>query len=276
MGNDSKMDGSDAYTMYMDESETYNDDEKFFVMSGVIIKDSEYVHIEDALAAVKRRVWDDDSGCENYILHEMDITYASRPANRDKLNGKREQYRIFVDRKKTDLLYAELTKLFRKSNINVMGVCLPKNFLADEYGGKNNLNNQFTVGIQFMVESYCQFLIRNDAHGKICYESMQDNQNIKIQQRVYELMALGTMHYVPHTIQSRIDGIDFVEKTENVAGLQLADFVPNSLGRYAAKMKPRNTDFSKAIRRKLYDGDENRGDEHKRASRSKFGFKVLG
>ena len=271
------MDRSDAYTMYMDESETYNDNEKFFVMSGIIIKDSEYGLIEDALSDVKKCVWDGDSGCENYILHGMDISFASRPANKGKLTGKLEQYRVFTDPKKNVLLYTELTKLFRNSNISVMGVCLPKNFLEDECGGKNNLNNQLTVGIQFMVESYCQFLIRNEAHGKICYESMQDNQNIRIQQRIYELMmALGTMHYVPHTIQSRIDGIDFAEKTENVAGLQLADFVPNSLGRYAAKLKPRNTDFSKAIRRKLYDGGESRGDGRKGVSRSKFGFKVLG
>lgn len=43
-------------------------------------------------------------------------------------------------------------------------------------------------------------------------------------------------------------------KADNLAGLQLADFVPNTLGRYAAMMKPKNRDFAKNVRNKLYDG----------------------
>lgn len=54
-------------------------------------------------------------------------------------------------------------------------------------------------------------------------------------------------------------------KSENMAGLQLADFVPNTLGRYAAMMKPKNREFSRSIRDKLYDGN---GDK-------RFGFKIL-
>ena len=49
--------------------------------------------------------------------------------------------------------------------------------------------------------------------------------------------------------------------------MQLADFVPNTLGRYAASMKPKNKDFAKNVRAKLYDGDAK--------EKYKFGFKIL-
>lgn len=105
----------------------------------------------------------------------------------------------------------------------------------------------------------------NKAVGAICYEAMQPEQNAKIQQRIYELKAFGTMYYSPRTIQSYLGNIHFISKSENVAGLQLADFVPNTLGRYAAMMKPKNRDFAKNVRGKLYDGN---GDH-------RFGFKIL-
>lgn len=91
---------------------------------------------------------------------------------------------------------------------------------------------------------------------------------MKIQQRIYELKALGTLYYSPKTIQDHLRDIHFEPRTNNLAGLQLADFVPNTLGRYAAMMKPKNRDFAKNVRSKLYDGGEADG-------KYKFGFKVL-
>lgn len=105
----------------------------------------------------------------------------------------------------------------------------------------------------------------NRTTGAICYEAMQPEQNAKIQQRIYELKALGTMYYSSGTIQNYLRDINFVPKSENMAGLQLADFVPNTLGRYAAMMKPKNREFSRSVRDKLYDGN---GDK-------RFGFKIL-
>ena len=54
------------YTLYMDESETFNRiGDKYFVMSGIIIKNSNYVEIENELNKIKQNVWDNATGCEN-------------------------------------------------------------------------------------------------------------------------------------------------------------------------------------------------------------------
>ena len=47
------------------------------------------------------------------------------------------------------------------------------------------------------------------ATGAICYEAMQPEQNAKIQQRIYELKALGTMYYSSKTIQNYLRDIHF-------------------------------------------------------------------
>ena len=47
------------YTLYIDESETFNSaGDKYFVMSGVIIKDSNYSDIENVLNKAKQIVWE--------------------------------------------------------------------------------------------------------------------------------------------------------------------------------------------------------------------------
>ena len=235
-------------------------------MSGVIIRETNYPAIQSEMEALKRKVWNNAARCENYILHEKDVSFANFPLNSSKLSAVASCYHIFTDTKKVQLLYNELSKLFKKSDLYTIGVCLDKSILFARYGEKN-LNNQLTIAIQLLIEHYCQFLIMNHAAGDICYEAMQPEQNTKIQQRLYELKALGSMYYSPKTIQDCIREIHFVKKSENMIGLQLADFVPNTLGRYAAGMKPKNKNFAKIVRKKLYDGCQDKT--------YRFGFKVL-
>ncbi|MDE6738051.1 MAG: DUF3800 domain-containing protein [Lachnospiraceae bacterium] len=255
------------YTLYIDESETFNNSgKKYFVMSGVSIRKTNYPVIRSEVEELKRKVWDNITGCENYILHEKDISFANFPLNSSKLSAVASCYHIFTDTKKVQLLYNELSKLFKKSDLYIIGVCLDKSALFARYGEKY-LNNQLTIAIQLLVEHYCRFLIMNKSTGDICYEAMQPEQNTKIQQRLYELKALGSMYYSPKTIQDYIREIHFVKKSENMIGLQLADFVPNTLGRYVAGMKPKNKNFAKIVRKKLYDGSQDKT--------YRFGFKVL-
>lgn len=253
------------YTLYIDESETFNNTgNKYFVMSGVIIRDSDYLEIENKLNQIKKKIWDNTQGCEKNILHEKDVNFANFRLNSKRLSDVPVCYHIFRDKRKVLLLYNELSKLFKDAPLYTIGVCQHKSVLFARYG-ENNLNNQLTIAIQLLIEHYCQFLIINRTTGAICYEAMQPEQNAKIQQRIYELKALGTMYYSSGTIQNYLRDIYFVPKSENMAGLQLADFVPNTLGRYAAMMKPKNREFSRSVRDKLYDGN---GDK-------RFGFKIL-
>ena len=256
------------YTLYMDESETFDSAEnRYFVMSGVIIPTAGYQLIGQKLDQLKSVVWNGDPNCKQYILHEKDVSFASAPKNRKQLKKIPVYNRIFIAGGKQRLLYNELSKLFIESKLQTIGVCLNKAALYRSYGAKH-MNDQLTIAAQFLIERYCQFLIQNAATGDICYEAMQQNQNLQIQQRLYELKALGTMYYSPETVQYRIREISFVSKQQNLAGLQLADFVPNTLGRYVAGKQPKNQSFAKSIRKSLYRGPVAGG-------KGIVGFKIL-
>ena len=253
--------------MYLDESETKKSDGSlFFAVGGLIVKNEDYAALENSLIAIKQLLWIDDTKASSYILHEKDIAFAAR-ANRHMINQVPTYNSIFRKKENVTLLYNQMSKLFRLAPITTLGVCLDKQALFNSYGEKH-LNNQFTIAIQLMIEHYCQFLSDTQSTGNICYESMQEEQNIIIQQRMYELKALGTMYYSPTTIQNHLHEIKFVQKSANCAGLQLADFIPNALARHAAGLQPKNQTLSENIRSKLYCGKS--GNE-----KMKYGFKIL-
>ena len=94
--------------------------------------------------------------------------------------------------------------------------------------------------------------------GDICYESLPENQNQRIMKRYQGIRYNGTMFYPAKVINERIKGLEFKNKTQNIAGLQLADFIPNAIGRSIlhkkyTNNKERNISYS-VIESKLYDG----------------------
>ena len=234
----------DKYVLYLDESHIKGD---FSCVGGVIIKESEIPSVIADLDALKQSLWPNDANPEQYILHEKEITQARK-------YGVASQpcYSIFRATGKYNKLYAGLAKIMKRYNILTLGTCVDISSLRNKYPGE--VNPVLTIALQMLLENYCHFLTTSNACGDICYESLQEPGNTPLRQRFYELQALGTMYYTSHTFQTHIGDIKFCDKNENVAGLQLADFIPNTYARFVAGKPPRHDDFKKAVIRKAYDG----------------------
>lgn len=68
-----------TYMMYMDESETKKSDEqRYFVIGGLIIKNEDYTAIEKSLIDLKNLLWAGDANASSYILHEKDVSLLLR------------------------------------------------------------------------------------------------------------------------------------------------------------------------------------------------------
>lgn len=119
------------------------------------------------------------------------------------------------------------------------------------------LNDELSICMNIIIENYYHFLCAVDGIGTICYESMPENQNAKIQKRYQIIRNTGTMFYPAKAINKRVKGIEFKNKLDNIIGLQVADFIPNAIGRHilnkAYNNKQRNV-YYPIIENKLYDG----------------------
>ena len=89
----------------------------------------------------------------------------------------------------------------------------------------------------------------------------------KLQNLFHMLKATGTLFMKKEVLQDRLGAISFPIKSDNIIGLQLADFIPNVLARKALGKEQKNFSIYNGIENKLYDGKIDRKD--------KFGFKII-
>lgn len=262
-----------SYTLYLDESEipiTDNSedlDSKLFVIGGVIIEDVYHNNeLTNKLNVIKDKIWDKDKYKDErhgYVLHEMEVTYAKY----GRVGRMKHKYhKIFMKPSKYKLLYEQLTNLINTGNFSIIASSINEQELFKIYN-QNVINNRMSILMQVIIENYYHFLVENEATGSICYESMPTNQNEIIEKRYAYIRNTGTMYYPAKSINRRIHGLYFKDKDKNIAGLQIADFIPNTLGRVECDKDSNSKLYYESISKKLYDGNRNLS--------GKFGYKII-
>lgn len=244
-----------SYTLYLDESRAGN----YFAISGVIIENSLEETIQTELDNLKRVIWDGDSNATSYILHEMEVSNGQR--NSSSLS----YYNVFRSNALRTKLYNHLSQIINKNNITTIGTCVDEAELKKLYPGENN--KTLNIALQMLLENYCHFLIQNNATGNICYESLMEADNSKLRHRYFEILTLGSLYFTAHCFQTHITGLHFIPKSSNNVGLQLADFIPNTHVRSAAKLPAKHSGFKNVVFSHAYDGTLN--------NRPKYGLKLI-
>lgn len=261
------------YTLYLDESEIPiidtdgNEVNKIFIIAGIIVEDDYHdTELTNNLNLIKDTIWDAEkykNDRHNYILHELEVTSAHY-GHFAKL--KHRHHRIFAKSSKYKLLYQEMSVLIQNSKITTLGACIKQTELHNIYN-KNVLNDRKSILMQIIIENYYHFLTEHNAIGKICYESMHENQNQIIRKRYQYIKNTGTMFYPAKNINKKIKDLIFIEKNNNVTGLQIADFIPNTLGRVLCGKDSNSESTYQSVYNKLYDGN--------RKMVTKFGLKII-
>lgn len=253
------------YTLYLDESEVPSDDgDRYFVIGGVIMRNGYHEsRIIPKIKELKKKIWDTDEDYESHILHEMEINKVYRGDLKD---AKSYNLIFKYNDEKYKQVYEGITNILNDKNIYTIAACINHSEL-DKHYDKEDMNDRFAVLMQIIIENYCHFLTNKGGTGDICYEAMKKSQNEKIERRFCHLKSIGTMYYSSSKVISLVKNIYFVDKTENCAGLQLADFIPNVLARTQAKKDPKFNKLPRIIKKRLYHGDMGRKD--------RYGFKII-
>ena len=268
----------DKYTLYLDESRTYNynkntkeHENPTFVIAGIIVKDEYHDTILfNKIDKLKCNIW---NKCENdplyndKILHELEMSRAIT----HKLGRLKNDYdKVFKNIHIYNFTYDYMTDIIKTSDITILGACIYED-LVNDMNLSQSLNDVYSICMNIIIENYYHFLCTVNGIGSICYESMPDNQNEKVEKRYKYIRNTGTMFYPAKEINRRITSIEFKNKLANIVGLQIADFIPNSMGRHKLhktynNKKERSIPYS-VIESKLYDGAVNNMD--------RFGLKIM-
>lgn len=246
------------YTLFLDESETKTLDQAthkyqdlHFCMSGIIVADDDIPQLTNSLNQFKRTVWSDVPDPESVIMHQMRIL----DAEKGRLDStKYPEYVRFARNRSRKDFYVGLRHVFAQNNITIVGCCISEDKMRGFYQERNNRPDQYLIAMQFILENYCHFLCKQNGRGNIIYESRELIGNERLRDRYYHIKLMGSMYMNRATTERRLLGIDFVEKNQNVAGLQVADFVPHGVARHFAGMNQIKYNIFSTLRFHRYDG----------------------
>ncbi len=237
------------YYLFLDESKP-NTNFRNFTLGGVVIEKTVYENIiKPETVKIKKECF----GNDEVILHEIDI------------RKKQGEY-ISVTKSQQENFFAKLENLFEKNNMTVLAVSINVDNLDMLYS-ECDRNDIYYIALQLLMENYTHFLIANDGTGELYLESTDAVNNSKLQNLFHMLKATGTLFVKKEVLQNRLGAISFPPKSDNIIGLQLADFIPNVLARKALGKNQKPFSIYKGIEKKFYDGTINRKD--------RFGFKII-
>lgn len=264
--------GKKQYTLYLDESETHKhnrvthkNEDCHFCMAGVIVAIDEYKKLEDSVNALKRNVWNEFPNPEDIILHQMLVNDAEKGRLDVLKYPEYAKFRQKVERKK---LYKELKKVFVDNDLVIVGSSINKDNLKDFYSVQGrNKQDESLVTMQLLLENYCHFLCSNNAIGNIIYEYREQIGNERLRDRYYHMKLMGSMYMNKESAEKRLLGIDFVNKSANCVGLQVADFVPLSFARDHRGTVQGNPNIFSTLKYYRYDGKIN--------AKDRFGVKYM-
>jgi len=216
--------------LFLDESGDHNLSKidpqyPLFVLGGVIT-DQEYAEGEmtEAISDFKRRLF----GRDDLILHTADITRNRNGFERLKETAFRERF------------YRELNDLMRSLEYRVVACVIRKRAHLTRYGLA--ALDPYLLSLDILVERFCMDVGNVSKGGMIIAEKRDPTLDRQLELAWLNLRIQGTQYMQAVEIDRRVRALTLHDKTENIAGLQLADLVVSPIGRCVLG-KPTKEDY---------------------------------
>lgn len=222
--------------LFLDESGDHNlavidPQYPLFVLGGVIV-DKDYA--EGALTERLDRFRRDFFGRTDIVLHTADIARNRNGFERLKEREFREHF------------MRELNAMMAELQYTVVACAIRKDAHLARYGVA--ALDPYMLSLDVLVERFC-FEIGHVGSGVIVAEKRDPTLDRELDIAWLNLKVQGTRYVKARDIESRVVGLNLRAKTENIAGLQLADLVVSPIGRHVLG-KPEREDF-RVVREKL-------------------------
>ena len=186
-----------------------------FVLGGVIVeKDYAEGPLTDAVQQFKRRLFDRD----DLILHTADIT-------RNRNGFERMQDAAFRRH-----FYNELNSLMQSLHYTIVACAIRKHEHLSRYGVA--ALDPYLLSLDILVERFCMEIGDVEDGGVIVVERRGPTLDRELELAWLNLKIQGTQYVQASKIDKRIIALNLRPKSDNLAGLQLADLVVTPIGRH--------------------------------------------
>jgi hypothetical protein len=211
--------------LFLDESGDHNlsiinPDYPLFVLGGVIV---EQTYAEGELTRrvqdFKRRLF----GRDDIILHTADIARSKKDFGRLRIPEFRARF------------LEELNVLMRDLDYKVVACAIRKDDHLAQYG--TAALDPYMLSLHVLAERFWFELDEFNDRGVIVAEKRNPMLDRELDIAWLNLKVKGTTFLSGTQLDARIDGLTTRAKTDNLAGLQLADLIVSPIGRRILKKK---------------------------------------
>lgn len=217
--------------LFLDESGDHNlsvidPQYPMFVLGGVIVeRDYADGELTDRLCAFKQALF----GRSDIVLHTSDIA-------RNK-NG----FECLKDADFRGRFYGALNALMRDLQYTVVACAIRKDQHLSRYGVA--ALDPYMLSLHVLVERFCFDVGNVRGGGVIVAERRDPTLDRELDLAWLNLKIQGTRFMQAKTIDDRVVGLNLRAKSDNLAGLQLADLVVSPIGRHVLG-KPAKDDWA--------------------------------
>jgi hypothetical protein len=283
----------DEYVLYLDESEAKSS--QTFAIAGFAVKKDQLSFLQDEIEKIKTLIWSDEFiENNNPILHCTELQQVFNGRNNDEIKGVKVEYKEFITKQANEIekiynqIYGKISQMLKRSNATVFS-CIIKTkqlydlfYLDDTHNGIHLVDDKYNIALQKIIENYTHYLSVCDGYGDIVYEARNNegensakSPDFKLINDYHKIQAnnRGIVYTNSAAVQSRNRTILVHNKNENIAGLQIADFIAyNIIKLENCNVNSQITDFMKQIHRLSYNGGHTLEEKDQR---SFWGMRVL-
>ena len=208
--------------LFLDESGDHNLDKIYsqypvFVLGGCII-DLKYhdEHMLPALSEYKRKLF----GRDDFILHTADI------------NRRRGPFQKLTNLEFRNRFYDETNRLMQDLEYTVVACVIRKDAHLRQYGIA--AIDPYMLALRVLVERFV-FEIKSckgEKTGFIIAESRDETLDNQLRLAWMDLRISGTEYVAASELRKHVTDLKVKKKSENIAGLQIADLLVSPIGRH--------------------------------------------
>lgn len=218
------------FVMFLDESGDHSltkIDPQFpvFTLAGCIFEVDYY---EKKAIPKINKLKQDHFGTTEIILHSYEIRKA------------KNEFNVLLNKEKRDEFIADMNALMSELEFTIIASCIRKDQHTEQYADPTD---PYDLAFSFVIERYVKFLAERGAVGFFSAESRDPKANRDILEVYDWYRTTGNRYCSQDYFNAHISKIEFVKKSENINGHQIADLVAYPTGRFCSDRKGNNPSF---------------------------------
>lgn len=157
------------------------------------------------------------------------------------IRKQKADFRFLVDKVKRDSFYEDLNQLISSLNFTIIAAAIDKTRLKNQYADPDN---PYHLCLRFILERTVMYLGKTKEKIVFRIESRETHNDRKLAEIYENFRKHDHTFFKAPEIQTKIIDLSFNQKTQNIAGMQVADLVAYPIGKWVLNNQQENKSFA--------------------------------